>query len=230
MTKIEENISLTHKIPEVTTEDIELVPDIVKGSVSVLFSHDYYKRTIMLWVLWFMGMFGYYGLFAWMPTLLVKAGHSMVKSFQYVFIMQLAYLPNQILSAYLMDKYGRKGLLVFNLFLSAVSAIFFGWALGHSLSMTQVILLGLVTSFFVSGVWGITYTYTPECYPTSVRVTGTSWASTCSRFGSMLAPIIVGTFLNTLGVTGVYGVIAGAFVIAGVFVAMFGIETKGEHL
>ncbi|MEN6414527.1 MAG: MFS transporter [Veillonellales bacterium] len=230
VSQIETIVSRTHTVPPVDAASVNAVPDMGKTSVGTLFSSDYVKRTIMLWVLWFLGMFGYYGLFAWMPTLLVKAGHSMVKSFQYVFFMQLAYLPNQILSAYLMDKWGRKRLLIGNLLLSGVAAVIFGIALGQNLNTGEVLLLGVITSFFVSGVWGITYTYTPELYPTGVRVTGTSWAATCSRFGSMLAPLIVGSFLNVMGVAGVYGVIAGAFILAGFFVMAFGVETRGKQL
>lgn len=228
--QIEKEVSRTRTIPPLTEKDIASVSVGQKANVAVLFSGQYIRRTVMLWCLWFLGMFGYYGLFSWMPSLLVKAGHTMVKSFLYVLIMQLAYVPNQILSAFLMDKYGRKWLLSLNLFLAGLATVIFGWALGQGLATGQVILLGIITSFFVSGIWGITYTYTPELYPTSVRVTGTSWAATCSRVGSMLAPLIIGYSLSSLGVSGVYAIVAGAFVLAGLVVVSLGVETKGQAL
>jgi putative MFS transporter len=230
MNDIESVVSKTHKLVPVTEEDVKKVVDINPRPIGDLFKKKYLKTTVMLWSLWFMGMFGYYGLFSWMPTLLVKAGHSMVKSFQYVLFLQLAYIPNQILSAYLMDKVGRKKLLVGNLFFSAVATVVFGIALGNQLSTSEVIILGLLTSFFVSGVWGITYTYTPELYPTGIRATGTSWASTCSRFGSMSAPLVIGYSLNLIGVAGVYGIVAVAFGLACIAVLTMGIETKGKTL
>ena len=97
---IETSVNKTHKLTPPTEEDVHKVLDIKPRSVRSLFGEKYLKTTIMLWILWFMGMFGYYGLFSWMPTLLVKAGHSMIKSFQYVLFLQLAYIPNQIISAY----------------------------------------------------------------------------------------------------------------------------------
>lgn len=184
----------------------------------------------MLWGLWFLGMFGYYGLFSWLPSLFVKAGHTMVKSFLYVLIMQIAYVPNQILSAYLMDKLGRKKLLVTNLILAGIAALVYGWALGHNIGTTQVVILGVITSFFVSAIWGITYTYTPELYPTSVRATGVGAAAACSRIGSMLAPIAIGSGLASLGITGVFAIVSGAFILGGILVAVLGIETKGMVL
>lgn len=229
--QIEQKVAKTAVLPPVQEINLTNVAIEEKSSFSTLFSPAYRKTTIMLWTLWFLGMFGYYGLFAWLPSLLVKAGHSMVKSFLYMVIMQLAYIPNQILCAYGMDNFGRKRLLVFNLFFAGLSALVFGWAMGlGSLEIAQVILLGVITSFFVSGVWGITYTYTPELYPTGVRVTGTSIAATCSRVGSMLAPLVIGYALNFVGVTGAISIVAGAFFIASVIVAMLGQETRGKSL
>ena len=231
VTQIETEVEKTTVVPPLTEANLSAVSVAEKASTMTLFSPTYWRTTIMLWLLWFLGMFGYYGLFAWMPSLLVKAGHSMVKSFLYVVIMQMAYIPNQILCAYGMDKYGRKRLLTINLLLAGLSTILFGWALGYgALDIVQVIVLGVLTSFFVSGIWAITYTYTPELYPTGVRVTGTSMAATCSRIGSMLAPLVIGYALNVVGVTGAMAIVAGAFILAGIVVAILGKETKGQSL
>lgn len=227
--QIEQEVSGTTPLPEIK-EDVLAAYEETKVTTAALFSRQYLSRTVMLWALWFMGMFGYYGLFAWLPSLLVRGGHTMIQSFLYVLIMQLAYVPNQILSAYLMDRLGRKKLLVGNLFLAMAATLAFGYALDHELTTLHVIILGIIVSFFVSGVWGITYMYTPELYPTGIRVTGTSWAATASRVGSMLAPLIVGYSLSTLGISGVFSVVAGAFAVAGVFVAVLGVETKGQAL
>lgn len=226
---IEQQVSKTRPVQKLKNEVISGYEE-KKVSTAALFSRQYLSRTIMLWMLWFLAMFGYYGLFAWLPSLLVKSGHTMVQSFLYVLIMQLAYVPNQVLCAFLMDRYGRKKLLVFNLFIAVLATLAFGYALGHTLTIGYVIVLGVIVSFFVSGVWGITYMYTPELYPTGIRVTGTSWAATLSRVGSMLAPLIVGFSLSSLGVGGVFTVVAGAFAVAGVVVAFLGIETKGLAL
>ena len=229
---IEQIIGKNTTLPPVNVANInpEIAVSKQKVTISLLFSNEYYKRTIMLWGLWFLGMFGYYGLFSWLPSLFVKAGHTMVKSFLYVLIMQIAYVPNQILSAYLMDKLGRKKLLVTNLILAGIAALVYGWALGHNIGTTLVVVLGVITSFFVSAIWGITYTYTPELYPTSVRATGVGAAAACSRIGSMLAPIVIGAGLASLGITGVFAIVSGSFILGGLLVAVLGIETKGMVL
>ena len=55
-------------------------------------------------------------------------------------------------------------------------------------------------------------------------------ASTCSRFGSMSAPLVIGYSLNLIGVAGVYGIVAVAFGLASIAVLTMGIETKGKTL
>ena len=44
------------------------------------------KRTIALWSVWFFVNLSYYGAFTWLPTLLFRQGHSLVRSFEYTLI------------------------------------------------------------------------------------------------------------------------------------------------
>ncbi len=50
----------------------------------------------------------YYGIFTWLPSLLVKEGYSIVQSFEYVLIMILAQFPGYLVAAWLVEKLGRK--------------------------------------------------------------------------------------------------------------------------
>lgn len=201
-----------------------------KASVTTILSPLYRRRTVMFWTLWFLAMFGYYGLFSWLPTLFIKQGHTMMTSFLYVFIIQLAYVPNQVISAYLMDRVGRKWLLVTNLFFAGLATVAYGWALGNSASTWVVLTLGVCSSFFISAIWAINYTYTTESYPTEIRATGVGAASAWSRVGSFLAPMIVGFCLPSIGISGVFAIVAAAFVVAGFVVSILGVETKGKIL
>ncbi|MDO4998612.1 MAG: MFS transporter, partial [Neisseria sp.] len=49
-----------------------------------LWSKDLWRRSLMLWCLWFGIVFSYYGIFTWLPSLLVQQGFTMLKSFEYV--------------------------------------------------------------------------------------------------------------------------------------------------
>ena len=53
----------------------------------------------MLWLVWFGIVFSYYGIFTWLPKLLVEQGNTVVKTFEYVLVMIVAQLPGYIAAA-----------------------------------------------------------------------------------------------------------------------------------
>lgn len=161
-------------------------------SIMKLFSPKYLKRTACLWILWFCIVFSYYGIFLWLPTLLVKAGHDMIKSFEFVMWMTVAQIPGYFVAAFLVDKIGRKATMSGFLLCCAVTAYMFG----HAYSTTEIYLWGCLMSFFNLGAWGILYTYSPELYPTEARATGVGCSAAFGRIGGILAPMVVASMIT----------------------------------
>jgi putative MFS transporter len=191
-----------------------------------LWTPAYRKRTIMLWILWFGLVFGYYGIFVWLPTLLVRAGYSMVNSFLYIIIITLAQIPGYFSAAYLVERIGRKPVIVLYLLMSAVCAYLFG----HATSTTMILTWASLMSFFNLGAWGAVYTYTPEQYPTRDRATGAGAAAAFGRIGGLIAPILVGVLLPSIGRSGVLTMNAALLIVAAGAVGILGVETKGKSL
>lgn len=192
-----------------------------------LWTAQFAKRTMILWLIWFGIVYSYYGIFTWLPSLMVKQGHTVIKTFEYVLIMTLAQLPGYFSAAYLVDRIGRRSTLAMYLALSAVSAYFFGQ--GGSAEM--VLLWGSLMSFFNLGAWGVVYTYTPELYPTRIRAFGSGWAAAVGRFGGILAPSIVGYMITgPEGFAQVFTMFTGVMMVVAVAVWLFGEETKGKAL
>lgn len=202
----------------------------IGNKFAILFRPLYAKRTIMLWLLWFCLMFGYWGLNTWLPTLLKQAGYSMYASIGYVFIMNLVWIPSGILGSYLADKVGRKVPIVVYLILAGITSLFYGWALAEKLPVEIMLGLGSLAVLFMAGAYSIVYAYTPENYPTEVRGTGTGLANSWGRIGAMLAPTAVGVFYPMIGLYLTLSVVAVGFVLAGLAVAFLGVETKGRNL
>ncbi|MNJ36105.1 putative niacin/nicotinamide transporter NaiP [compost metagenome] len=185
------------------------------------------RATIMLWVLWFTVVFSYYGMFLWLPSVMLLKGFSLVKSFEYVLIMTLAQLPGYFTAAYLIEKFGRKFVLVLYLVLTAISAAWFG------ISTTEgaLIAAGICLSFFNLGAWGAMYAYTPELYPTSVRSTGVGLAASFGRIGGVIAPYMVGLLVARQYEIGTIFWIFFITIIVGVIAVLWlGVETKGKEL
>ncbi|MDR0218502.1 MAG: MFS transporter [Enterobacteriaceae bacterium] len=157
-------------------------------NIREVWSADYRQATITLWILWFCVVFSYYGMFLWLPNIMMLKGFSLIKSFQYVLIMTLAQLPGYFTAAWLIERYGRKFVLASYLIGTAVSAYFFGAAD----SVAQLLIFGILLSFFNLGAWGAIYAYTPEQYPTAIRATGAGMAASIGRIGGIIGPLMVG--------------------------------------
>jgi MFS transporter, putative metabolite:H+ symporter len=196
-------------------------------SIRNLFSKNYRRQTVMLWIVWFCVVFSYYGMFLWLPSVMVMKGFSLIKSFEYVLIMTIAQLPGYFTAAWFIEKFGRKFVLVVYLMGTAVSAYFFGAAESTALLMTSGILL----SFFNLGAWGGLYAYTPEQYPTIIRGTGSGTAAAVGRIGGVLGPLLVGSLVTQqVPISTIFMIFCIAILIGALAVFFLGKETKNTEL
>ncbi|AOT55812.1 MFS transporter [Weissella soli] len=193
----------------------------------LIFSRLYRRQTTMLWIVWFMVMFSYYGIFLWLPSVLVEKGFSMVNSFGYVVIMTLAQLPGYFTAAWLIEKWGRKAVLTTFLFGTALSSVAFGFAS----NITLILIAGMLLSFFNLGAWGALYAYTPELYPTQVRATANGAAEAFGRLGGILGPLLLGIFLaHGYSFELIFGIFGLAVIIAIIAILTLGHETIGTDI
>ncbi|MCY8048576.1 MFS transporter [Bacillus haynesii] len=199
----------------------------VMENVKSVWSRKYARPTAMLWIVWFCVVFSYYGMFLWLPSVMVMKGFSMIKSFEYVLIMTLAQLPGYFSAAWLIEKAGRKMVLTVYLLGTAVSAYFFGSAE----SLALLLVSGMFLSFFNLGAWGALYAYTPEQYPTSIRGTGAGMAAGFGRIGGILGPLLVG-YLVARGteISVIFLIFCVAVVAAVAAIFFLGTETKQKEL
>ena len=192
-----------------------------------VWSKEYAKSTFMMWVLWFAVVFSYYGMFLWLPSVMVGKGFDLISSFKYVLMMTLAQLPGYFTAAWFIEKFGRKFVLVTYLIGTAASALVFG----NAETVGVLLVSGMLLSFFNLGAWGALYAYTPEQYPSLIRGTGAGMAASFGRIGGIFGPLLVGSLL---GKGYEYGTIFAIFCVAilvGVVAVIFlGKETKQTEL
>ncbi|MDQ0879884.1 MFS transporter [Peribacillus sp. V2I11] len=211
--------------PKYTELEKKQRPSVLSNMKSV-WKKEYSRQTLVLWILWFCVVFSYYGMFLWLPSVMVLKGFSMIQSFEYVLIMTLAQLPGYFSAAWLIEKMGRKFVLITYLIGTAVSAFFFGSAEGLAL----LIVSGMFLSFFNLGAWGALYAYTPEQYPTAVRGTGAGLAAGIGRIGGVLGPLLVGYLVAAdTPISSIFTLFTIAILVGAVAVA-FGKETKNTVL
>ena len=186
-----------------------------------LWSAEFRRRTISIWAVWFCVNFAYYGAFIWIPSILVDAGFSLVRSFGFTLVITLAQLPGYAVAAWLIEKWGRRLTLSVFLIGSAASAILFGTVHAEA----AIIGSGMALSFFNLGAWGALYAVTPEIYPTSMRATGAGWAAGVGRIASIIAPLLVPVLLAAGGSGLAFGVFSIFFIVAAA--ASWGLVDRG---
>ncbi|MFD1205577.1 MULTISPECIES: MFS transporter [Sporosarcina] len=195
--------------------------------LKIVWSKPYARRTLTLWIVWFMVVFSYYGMFLWLPSVMVMKGFDMIQSFGYVLLMTLAQLPGYFTAAYLIERAGRKFVLSTYLIGTALSALVFG----NAESLTLLLFSGAFLSFFNLGAWGALYAYSPEQYPTSVRATGSGIAAAVGRIGGIFGPLLVGWMLQAgYGFGIIFGIFCGSILVAVFAVVFLGVETKQVEL
>ena len=200
------------------------------NKMAVIFKPNYIRRTMMLWILWFCLMFGYWGLNTWLPTLLKNMGYSTFASIGYVLVMNLVWIPSGLLGSYLADKIGRKLPITVYLIMAGITGVLYGYALTHKLPVEMMLACGSLSVFFLAGAYSVVYAYTPENYPTEVRGTGTGTAMSWGRIGGILAPTVVGFLYPLIGLYMTLTIVSLGFVLAALSVAFLGTETKGKNL
>lgn len=195
--------------------------------VRELFGRRYLRRSVTLWTTFGGLFFVFYSIQTFMPTVVTSMGFTLTSAFAFTAVIVLVSIPGKLAEAWLVERWGRRTVIIVFGALAAGAALMFGFASGA----VMVLLIGCVMSFFGIGVDPAVKVYTAESYPTSVRATGTAVTEGVGRLLSgVIGPSLVPLLLDAAGVGAVYLLIGAVAIVAVVTVAIFGEETKGRTL
>ncbi|KZK29117.1 MULTISPECIES: MFS transporter [Delftia] len=177
----------TAEIPALQPEKQE------RKSILALFNGDLRRRSFSLFLAWALISIAYYGVFVYLPVKLSSEGFAFMRGQVFLVVLALVQLPGFALSAYGVERWGRKPTLIGFLLLSAVGCMF------YSLGSSPFVVIGstLLMSFSLLGTWGALYAFTPEVYPTDLRASGMGMAGAVARFGGLFAPAIIAPIMAT---------------------------------
>lgn len=192
-----------------------------------LWSRSYWRRTLLLWILWAVLVYTYHGIFIWLPTIYFREfGITIVKSIEWTLIVTLAQVPGYYSAALMLDRIGRKPILIVYLALAGFGSIM----LGLSLDVSYILLWSIVISFFNLGAWSALYAYTPELYSTRIRGTGSGTAASIGRIAGIIAPTATPLLYTYFGLKTTFTVFSLIHFIGSLATLILGIETKGKAL
>lgn len=191
-----------------------------------LFSRQYVRRTVVLWLVWIFQTLGFYGFMSFVPTLLVESGFGLVHSLTFAAITTLGAVPGAFCTWFLSDRVGRKGSLCAIGLITAVCGVLYGAGFNN----VTIALFGFLVGALIQAFAALLYAYTPELYPTAIRNGGSGFAYGVGRLANMAGPFIVAALFSSLGYIWVFVYIAACWVIAAAVVGVFGPDTRKLRL
>ncbi|MEF2097276.1 MFS transporter [Bacillus sp. CFBP9009] len=201
---------------------------VAKGNWKELFSPVYRSRTLIVWTLWFTAYFVANGLNNWLPSLYTTVYNlPLEESLRAASVTNIVQLVAVFACAMLIDRIGRKRWATIA-FLVAGTLLVTLWVNGAD-SAQSVMYLGSAAYGVMGTITVLLYLYTPEIYPTRVRVLGTAFATAWLRLASAIAPTILGFILGARGISTVFMLFA-CVTVVGAFMAFRMIETSEKVL
>ncbi|MGH8779982.1 MFS transporter [Paraburkholderia sp.] len=168
-----------------------------------------------------------YAFVSWIPTFLVKQGHSVSSSLGLTAVMFAGGPIGSLIAFALAERVGRKwGTVIFSLICAA-----FGVAYPFAQSATAITALGfaITACIYVLSSFSVA-SYVPELFPTALRLRGAGLANTVGRGVSILVPYAVAAAYTGLGIAGVLALIVGTLLVQALIVGVLGTETKHRSL
>ncbi len=217
-----------HGTVSVAEADVVVTPP-PPASVSpivALFERRQLGRTIILLLAWVFQTLGFYGFVAWVPTLLVQHGFSLVQSLQYTSLIAICNPIGSLVASVLIERFERKW------FITVIGLIVAVSGLGYGLSGTPVfiVLFGALVVASIQAMAVSLYTYTPELYPTSMRSSGMGITYGLGRLANVAGPFIVSFIFGAAGYLSVFVYIAACWLGVSFVVGVFGPSTTGRSL
>jgi MFS transporter, AAHS family, benzoate transport protein len=167
-----------------------------RQGIAQLFKGELALMTLLVWATYLLNTMALYGLSSWLPTLLVKEGFSLVKSYSYSMVQAGGSAVGGFVLGCAMDRFGRKQGLLVTYLLAGLSMALFGMVNTN----VYLFIAGAATGVFVVGTPTALNVVSSEVYPTRVRSTGVASTQAVARVGSILGPMIGGLIQN-LGFT-----------------------------
>ncbi len=187
-----------------------------------------WRVTLAVWGIMIANLLLYFGVLTWLPQILVSSGYGIYRAYLFTISVTAIGIVATLLAAWLVEQVGRKWVIIIPGILTGVAIVIFTLVITKpGVARWWLLLFGFMNELTIPAV----YCYAPEVYPTLLRGTGFGWASTASRLAVGMVPAIFGAWLwPVLGLTNTFIVATALVVVANLWLAAAGPETRGATL
>ena len=201
------------------------------GVLRKLFQKDVLRNGLLATTMNACGMFGYWGLFTWIPSFLAlpvsKGGRGLGLVVGTTFYLVLS--PGKWLGyasfGFFADAFGRRRPYFTYLLIAAILVPLYGVIRAPMLLM----LLGPLVAFFGTGFFSGYAAIASELFPGEIRAAAMGLSYNVGRGLSAAAPFAVGAMASRFGFLPAFFLLAGAF-LAAALLALLLPETRGREL
>ncbi|CAL1534353.1 unnamed protein product [Lymnaea stagnalis] len=209
--------------------------NVALGRLKDVFSREYLRSTLQLWLLWFGVAFTYYGMVLASTEVLrirneeksskCKCTYLTTDDYVTMVLSSLGELLSLPINFLLIDRIGRRFTGAMCYFASG----FFFVLIQLQVNLGVLTMLMFFVRGFSSATFNFVYIYSSELYPTSIRTLSMGMASAMARVGAMVTPFVAQVLLShsIATATWVYG---GLCIICSICCLLLPIETKGRAL
>jgi MFS family permease len=223
-----------HRRLRLIHEGQKLEPQGTQGNTSFLaiFRAPYLKSTIALLLLNFFGMFGWWGLFTWLPPYLSLPveqggrGFGVMGTTTLLVVLNLfGMFPGYLSFGWVADHLGRRRSFMLYTFMAALLVPLYAMAR----SPLALLVLGTVVAFFGTGMFSGSGIIASEIFPTRLRARALGFTYNGARTLSSVAPYVIGRVGQARGLSWAFYLCGAGFALA-CFMATQLPETRGKKL
>ena len=171
-----------------------------------------------------------FGFVIFLPQFFLRQGLTITNSLGYTVVLAGGSLVGCALGAYAADFIGRRWSIIG----ASIATIVLGWIYaGFSPSADPALVLSvgflLIIAIYVQTaiLFGV---YTPELFPTEIRLRANGICNTFGRAATVVSPFIVGALMANYRLPGVIGLMIGLLIVQIVLVWAWGVEPRNRAL
>jgi putative MFS transporter len=171
-----------------------------------------------------------FGFVTWLPQFFVQQGLTITRSFEYTLVLVIASPAGCALGALCADFIGRRKSIIGASFATVVLGAIYATFTATTAPVTILtigFLLVLVIYVQVAILFGV---YTPELFPTEVRLRANGICNTLGRAATIVSPFVVLWLATGYGMPGVLGLMIALVIVQIIVVWAWGIESRQRVL
>jgi putative MFS transporter len=171
-----------------------------------------------------------FGFVIFLPQFFLRQGLTITHSLAYTLVLSAASLIGCAVGAYAADFIGRRWTIVGASILTIVVGYFYA-RFNASSDPATVLTVGFVLIVAIYVLTALSFgVYTPELFPTEIRLTANGICNTIGRGATVVSPFVVGYLMVHYKLPGVIWLMIGLLIVQILVVLVWGVEPRNRAL